>query len=127
MKKHTDLNRVLVGALKRLHEWTGLTSKDVQDHSIKWLDLDNTARISSLWVWMNKHGYGIKIPEAVVPSAGTTIMSAYIQYEMVALTAQDREIWSDYCGSSDYGGTFPKELLTMKRKINEFAGNLRQW
>lgn len=127
LKKHTDLRKVLLGALKRLHEWTGLTGGDMQGHMIKWLDLDDTAWISSLWVWMNKHGYNVKIPDSVVPSTGTTIMSEYVQYEMATLTPEDREIWLAYCASSKYGEPFPTELIAMKHRINELAANLRKW
>ena len=57
LKQGTDLQRVLIGAVCRLRDWSGLSDETIQSNKMLLVDIDDKAWVSSLWRWMVQKGY----------------------------------------------------------------------
>ena len=126
-KQGSDLQSVLVGAIRRLQQWSKLDDDDIQSKKMMMLDLDKTAWISSLWKWMYEHDYKIELPRtAKNKKKGATILGEYIDYEIRSMTKEQKEKWKMLCTTNNYDDTIPQELRHVKKRINKIAVELRK-
>ena len=82
LKEGTDLQRVLTGAVCRMKDWARLSDASMQSNKMLLIEIDGAAWLSSLWKWMMRGGYKIKLPAVGKSPKSECILDKYIDYEL---------------------------------------------
>lgn len=127
LKEGTDLQRALIGAVCRMKDWARLSEASMQSSKMLLTETDGTAWLGSLWKWMVRGGYKIKLPVVGKSPMSECILDRYVDYELGKLTAQEQRTWDIYCANTSYDTAFPSALRGMKHRISEVRNNLWKW